>query len=139
MTDALVGATESAAVQFFEQPRAAGQNAIVIKKNPELYEATRRRQVTLDGYCEAHGLTPEVIKIDVEGGEIAVLEGARETLRRARPTIYLSVHPTELGLLGHGPDALARLIDDLGYACRDVDGGVVDSFRLDEYIMSPQP
>ena len=36
----------------------------------------------------------------MEGGEIGVLEGARDVLSDHRPLIVLSVHPTELGLLG---------------------------------------
>lgn len=135
--EALVGATEQGAVKFFEQPRAAGQNAFAIKKNPELYNETQRPQVTLDDYCQAHDLTPEVIKIDVEGGEIGVLEGARTVLANHRPLVILSVHPTELGLLGHAPEDLAILIDELGYRCRDVDGNPVESFALDEYVLEP--
>ena len=135
--EALVGATERKSMQFFEQPRAAGQNAVVIKKNPELYGETQRQQVTLDGYCQTHGLAPEVIKIDVEGGEMGVLEGARGVLSAHRPLVVLSVHPTELGLLGCAPEELPSLIAELGYACRDIDGNPVNTFELDEYILEP--
>ena len=138
MIEALVGAAERESVQFFEQPRADGQNSVVVKKNPEAYSETRRPQVALDGYCQIHGLAPEVIKIDVEGSEIGVLEGGRDTLGRRRPLIFLSVHPAELGLLGRTTDELAGLIDDLGYDCRDVDGNAVESFRLDEYLLAPR-
>lgn len=136
--DALVGADDRDAVLFFEQRRAAGQNSIVVKKNPESYFATRRRQISLDGFCGARGIAPEVIKIDVEGGEIGVLEGGRDTFGRRRPLIFLSVHPAKLGLLGRTADELAGLIDDLGYDCRDVDGNAVESFRLDEYVLTPR-
>ena len=135
--EALVGATEQQAVKFFEQPRAAGQNAFAIKKNPELYNETQRPQVTLDGYCRIHDLAPEVIKIDVEGGEIGVLQGARAVLADHRPLVILSVHPVELGLLGQSPKALGDLIADLGYRCRDVDGNPVTRFELDEYVLEP--
>ena len=44
----------------------------------------------------------------------------------------------ELGLLGSSPEELARLIDELGYDCRDIDGNEVTSFRLDEYVLTPK-
>lgn len=137
VVDALVGADDRESVPFFEQRRAAGQNSVVVKKNPESYFETQRRQVSLDRFCGARGIAPDVIKIDVEGGEIGVLEGARETLGRHRPQIFLSVHPAELGLLGHTTADITRLVDELGYDCGDVDGNAVESFRLDEYVLTP--
>lgn len=35
---------------------------------------------------------PSLIKMDVEGAESMVLEGARETLRRARPVVFVALH-----------------------------------------------
>jgi FkbM family methyltransferase len=35
---------------------------------------------------------PSLIKIDVEGAEAMVLEGARDTLRRARPVVFVALH-----------------------------------------------
>ena len=36
---------------------------------------------TLDGFCGSRGIQPDIIKIDVEGHEMDVLEGAREALK----------------------------------------------------------
>ena len=41
--------------------------------------------VTLDEFCEQTGLTPHALKIDVDGTEAQILEGARKTL--AGPTL----------------------------------------------------
>lgn len=52
--------------------------------------------VTLDALSEAFGTAPDVVKIDVEGAELDVLRGGQETLSRARPVLYLSVHSPAL-------------------------------------------
>lgn len=54
------------------------------------------RTVTLDGVCEREGLVPTALKVDVEGAEERVFRGADETLRSARPVIFLSTHGPEL-------------------------------------------
>jgi FkbM family methyltransferase len=46
----------------------------------------------LDAFLEYRSCRPSVIKIDVEGAEMEVLQGAVKTLRAARPTVLLEVH-----------------------------------------------
>jgi FkbM family methyltransferase len=67
------------------------------------------RAVRLDDFVAERGVIPTVVKIDVEGGERAVLDGGAEVLRRCRPVIFLSTH---------GNDRLAacrRALSMLGY------------------------
>ena len=137
VVDALVGDADGS-TDFFEQSGPTGQNSVVVKKNPDAYRRVRRRQISLDQFCADSGLRPEIIKVDVEGAELAVLRGARNTLRRDRPTLFLSVHPAELSLLGESVDSLMREIDDLGYVCLEIDGEPVSAFRLAEYLMLPK-
>lgn len=58
---------------------------------------------TLDEFCAARELQPTVIKIDVEGFELAVLRGARKTLERVGRGLeaFMEIHPslwTEIGI-----------------------------------------
>lgn len=64
-----------------------------------------------------------LVKCDVEGAELLVLEGARRILSRFRPEILLSVHPPFLPRHGHSVEAVARFLSDLGYewTCYDRD------------------
>lgn len=134
---ALVGDREGEIV-FYEHFEQSGLNSVVLKKNHEHFAQTKRPQLVLDSFCEARGLEPEVIKIDVEGGEMGVLRGARKILARFQPTIYLSVHPKELALLGASTEELVALIDSIGYVCREMDGRPVERFRLAEYLLVPR-
>jgi FkbM family methyltransferase len=51
---------------------------------------------TVDAIVKQLGVSPNVIKIDVEGAEYLVLKGAHATLLEARPSIFLSVHSESL-------------------------------------------
>jgi FkbM family methyltransferase len=48
---------------------------------------------TIDSVCKAQGLLPAVIKIDVEGAELDVLTGARNTLVLPGLHIFVEFHP----------------------------------------------
>ncbi len=74
---------------------------------------------TVDALVEAHGLTPGFIKIDVEGAELSVLTGARETLRRHRPVVLAELTRPLLAAQGATPEAVLALFDGLDYRLSD--------------------
>ncbi len=57
---------------------------------------------------------PNMLKIDVEGAEEAVLRGGRETLSRSKPIIFLSTHGPALA------ENCSRLLRELGYSLREL-------------------
>jgi FkbM family methyltransferase len=80
-------------------PRMAGgatadaQIARQIRDTSRQWHSERIAVVRLDGDVEAHSLpAPDFVKIDVEGMELAVLQGMREILRRHRPSLYIEMH-----------------------------------------------
>jgi FkbM family methyltransferase len=53
-------------------------------------------QISLDEFVYGQGNpTPELIKVDIEGGEGLAMRGMRRLLRHARPTLLLELHGSE--------------------------------------------
>lgn len=52
--------------------------------------------MTIDGFCAREGITPTLIKIDVEGWELEALRGARDTIARGGDglALFVEMHPT---------------------------------------------
>ena len=67
------------------------------------------------------GTVPPYMKMDIEGGEVAALSGARTILETAHPTLFLATH---------GSDAhrqCCSLLTSLGYQVDAIDGGDLDA------------
>jgi FkbM family methyltransferase len=77
---------------------------------PEYFEV---EVSTLD--LELAGATPRVIKIDVEGAEVAALEGGRELLARARPIVIFEHVYEAAALYGAQPGDPFDVLAELGY------------------------
>jgi FkbM family methyltransferase len=68
---------------------------------------------TLDD--EVGKMAPRVIKIDVEGAELAVLQGGRSLLAAARPIVIFEHVPDAAELYGDEPAAAWDLFTELGF------------------------
>jgi FkbM family methyltransferase len=85
--------------------------------------------VSLDELVSAGRLPPpHVIKMDIEGGEVAALEGASELLAAHHPTLLLATH----GWQKHQESC--ALLRSLNYQIRGLTGGDPDS--TDELVAS---
>jgi FkbM family methyltransferase len=97
-----------------------------LRRSPEISDAQGQPEYitvtvsTLD--AEVGDLTPNVIKIDVEGAELAVLEGGRSLLLRARPVVIFEHVSGAAALYGASSEAPWDLLTDLGYVIYAVTG-----------------
>ena len=77
--------------------------------------------ITLDAFVTEHGITRlDAMKIDVEGAEVRVLAGGRETLKKFQPAILIELNPKRLEMLGASEAALLAALRDLGYEIHHV-------------------
>lgn len=85
---------------------------------------------TLDQYCESKNLTQiDLIKIDVEGAEYFLLEGALETLKKFKPTLFVEILRKWSRQFGIEPNQTIQQLTTLGYHCWTVEEGQLVPFR----------
>jgi FkbM family methyltransferase len=87
---------------------------------------------TGDNLCQYVDFQPDVIKIDVEGHEIKVLKGLKETIKKHSPLIFLEVHPKRIEEEGDSISFLEHYFDEIGYSAQLVSGDrfPLSSFRI---------
>lgn len=73
-------------------------------------------EITLDKWVEETNIIPNALTMDVEGAELLILKGAKETIKKHHPKIWISVHP-DLGLRDYGVkrEETLKFMEDLGY------------------------
>lgn len=104
---------------FFQDSITSATGSIESDGKPwiERYLGLTSKQINVQTCLMDHYLTehrrPSLIKIDVEGHELAVLNGGFETLRHKPLLVIESFPPRQY--------KVARLLDDLGYELTDAD------------------
>ncbi|GEM_PF-1092708 len=83
--------------------------------------------VTLDEFSAAIGASPALIKMDIEGSEVAALRGATRLLsQRDRPAVLFEFNPISLAQCGAEVGALYELLSDYAlYYIDDLRGQVL--------------
>ena len=69
---------------------------------------------TLDSYNFEH---VDCIKIDVVGSELLVMQGAKDTIERCRPSVQVEIVPKQCNLFGYDPQDLYDFFAKLDYVC----------------------
>jgi FkbM family methyltransferase len=102
--------------------------------HPSVYQDTSTpvlvQVTTLDEYADARQLKFDAVKLDVEGGELAVLQGARAALTRDRPMVFAEMLRRHARAFGYHPNDIIAFMDALGYACFHVAGAALAPFHI---------
>ena len=92
------------------------------KAGPRDTSVGRFPLVTLDAWAAREGLARlDLLKVDVEGSERAVLAGGSATLERFRPMLLLELNEETFGAAGYSGEKLAGDLRARGYALFLVD------------------
>jgi FkbM family methyltransferase len=76
--------------------------------------------ITLDAYMAGKNIDVNFIKIDVEGFEFKVLQGAEQTLRKHKPQMFIEINEDNLKYQNDSSEALIKFLKGLGYTIIDL-------------------
>ena len=110
---------------FFQDPTSGSASHIITSSTLARASDIRVPVQTLDSFAQQQGITRlDLIKIDVEGFEIDVLRGAKETIERLRPSALIEFNAfTMVGFRNINPrDMLALIRETFPFVYRWKDG-----------------
>ena len=119
LVNAAVGDSDDA-VTLYVDPRRLETASVRMPQTPPLANALLEEEcacVTLDDYVQAASV-PRVrlLKLDVEGCELAALNGARRLLSEHRPLVWVELHVASAARLQYHPSEIVSLLQqDFGY------------------------
>jgi FkbM family methyltransferase len=103
---------------------SSGISRLVPASEPDGPNIRDVRARSIDSFCAQHRLRPDLIKIDVEGAELAALRGARATIAAAGPDLHLFVemHPRLWPAFGLSAEDVRRECEEQHLAAERLDG-----------------
>ncbi len=125
---------EEGELEIWAAPAYSGAASAAPSRSYEGAEAVHCTKTTLDSVVSSRGLKVDVLKADVEGGELAVIRGGLETIERDRPAIMLEMLRIHAAPFGYHPNDIIDLLAERGYESYAVTEGVgiVPFDRMDD-------
>lgn len=122
--------------ELLDYPEESGLKLRIDKVDKNIKKETVNVEVhCLDEYEEQlKGLN--YIKLDAEGAEVPILEGAERTLRRYRPFISTEYGGTSYGVYGLNASSLYEFCQKIDYIITDLWGNVILDLKMWEEIVN---
>ncbi len=109
---------------LYHTDSAVGNAVLKIIENNDLNnpDIIPIQSLSLDEYFAAINVVPTIVKIDVEGAEMKVLNGMKRLLKD-NLILLIEVHPKDLLQFGSSEQEVKQLLTDSGYSWNIVNNG----------------
>jgi FkbM family methyltransferase len=92
--------------------------SIINDDNPSNYCSVKA--VSLDEFLKKKDIKPSIVKIDVEGAELLVLEGMQSLLKNENITLFLEVHGKRLCEFNTNSEEIISFLNNCGYKVYEI-------------------
>lgn len=107
-------------IDFLYTPSCSGATSLKLAGQPvnshSEIQKISCKVTTLDTFCEERLIFPQIIKCDVEGAELMVVQGGIETISTSRPVILLELLRKWAKKFDYHPNSVIKLLKDVGYS-----------------------
>ncbi len=120
----LAFSNQESIVEFLYTPYCSGATSLVKAGQPGSTASLEKIScagTTVDMFCASNGLVPQLIKCDVEGAELLVVQGGEETIATHRPVILLELLRKWSRQFGYHPNDVLNLLSKHGYRAYTLD------------------
>lgn len=114
----LAFSNQEASLEFLYTANCSGATSLALVGQPESLENLEKIScpgTTLDLFCVRNGLAPQIIKCDVEGAELMVIQGGEETIAIHKPVILIELLRKWARQFDYHPNDVVTLLGRLGY------------------------
>lgn len=110
-------------VEYMRSSDAPSPNFSLEGKGVDAATATHVsvQAIALDDFFAEKQIKPDVMKIDVEGAELGVLNGMTRILREDKPTLYLEIHPNSWTDDSISVHKILSMLDGYGYEFQEIE------------------
>jgi len=93
------------------------------------------QKTTGDSLCGRESFMPDVIKIDVEGHELKVLQGLASVIEQNHPIIFLELHPLHLEKEGDSLADIEKFIVEHDYIITSSSGVMANVYNFERVVL----
>jgi len=108
---------KSGSFDFFIAPTSGTNASLLNVAEVEDAKKVTGLTMTMDQWCSNQGIKPDFIKCDVEGAELLVFRGGRETLLKDRPVVFAELLRKWSKPFGYHPNDMIEFFRNLDYVC----------------------
>ncbi|MEH6607780.1 MAG: FkbM family methyltransferase [Halioglobus sp.] len=108
---------ENGCFEFFVAPSSGTNASLLNVADAEDARRVTALTLTLDQWCANQNVRPDFVKCDVEGAELLVFRGGRQTLEECRPIVFAELLRKWAKPFGYHPTDMIEFFAERGYVC----------------------